>query len=134
MFQTKLDRWLRETFVYEHHIKVVSLPERLPRGVKVSEIASQNYHYLLVAKKKEVAEKLITQLTHTGSVFSTQIAESSHWYNPLINNKHKSFTFRMFWWAVMLIRAYVLFVQVSIFLQSEFFFKVKEDLIEVLGK
>jgi hypothetical protein len=134
MFQTKLDRWLRENLVYEHHIKVVSLPERLPRGVKVSEITSQNYHYLLVAKKKAVAEKLIAQLTHAGSVFSTKIAEGSHWYNPLINNKKKSFTFRTFWWVVVLILAYVAFVQISIFVQSEFFAKMIEDLNEVLGK
>jgi hypothetical protein len=134
MFQTKLDRWLRENLVYEHHIKVVSLPERLPRGVKVSEITSQNYHYLLVAKKKSVAEKLIAQLTHAGSVFSTKIAEGSHWYNPLINNKKKSFSFRIFWWVVVLIIACVGFVQISIFMQSEFYAKMIEDLNNVLGK
>lgn len=134
MFQTKLDRWLKENLVYEHHIKVVSLPERLPRGVKVSEIASQNYHYLLIAKKRQVAEKLIAQLTHTGSVFSTKIAEGTHWYNPIINNKKKSFSFSLFWWVVILIISYILFVQISIFLQSELFFKVKQDLIELLGK
>ncbi|MFC5049942.1 hypothetical protein ACFPK9_04885 [Rubritalea spongiae] len=134
MFQTKLDRWLRENLVYEHHIKVVSLPEKLPRGVKVSEITSPNYQYLLIAKKKQVAERLIAQLTHAGSVFSTKIAEGSHWYNPLINNKKKSFTFRIFWWAVALVIAYILYIQISIFLESEFFFKAKQDLIELLGK
>ncbi|MGJ8671647.1 hypothetical protein [Rubritalea sp.] len=134
MFQTKLDRWLKENLIYEHHIKVVSLPEKLPRGVKVSELPSKNYHYLLIAKKTQVAERLIAQLTHTGSAFSTRIAEGSHWYNPLINNKKKSFTFRIFWWVVVLIIAYILYIQISIFLESEFFFKVKQDLIELLGK
>ncbi|MFC4995463.1 hypothetical protein [Rubritalea tangerina] len=133
MFQTKFDRWLKENFVYEHHIRVVHLPTKLPSGVKVSELQSNQYHYLLTVKNKTKAEKLIEQLKAEGNAFKTKIAEGSHWYNPLINNKHKSFSFRIFWWVVIASLTIYLFVRIRAFLQSDFYFELKSHIQEVLG-
>jgi len=133
MFQTKFDRWLIEHFVYEHHIKVVSLPERLPRNVKVKELNSQQYHHLLIAKNQKTAEKLIKQLKHNGAIFSTRVTDGNHWYNSLINNKRKSFTFRVFWWIISLSIAIIVIHQISLFLKSDLFFELKEGLNQLLG-
>ena len=36
---TKLDRWLKERFIYETHILTLRLPEReLPEGVEIEDI------------------------------------------------------------------------------------------------
>ena len=133
MFQTKFDRWLIETFVYEHHIKVVRIPNKLPSGTKVSEIKAKQYHYQLVAKNGKKANILIDYLNDTGAVFSTKIIEGSHWYNPIIYNKSKSFTFRLFWWIVTLIGVYYLYIQGLKFIESDFFADLKEHVVEVLN-
>lgn len=134
MFQTKLDRWLRENFVYEHHIKVIHLPEKLPMGVVVSELKSMQYHYLLTIKNKSKAEKLIEDLKDQGNVFSTRIAEGSHWYNPFINSKNKSFTFSVFWWMVTLCVGFYLVLKIRVFLKSDLYFDLTQQLDMLLGR
>jgi len=57
---TKLDRWLKERFIYETHIFVLRLPEeRLPRGVKIQDVDSKktgDYKHKLIIKDNELAE------------------------------------------------------------------------------
>lgn len=103
MMQTKLDRWLIETFVYEYNILVIQPPKKKGLGVKVTEIPyspSTPYKYKIWCKSKKKADRLIDEYREAGQTFKTDIIEKKHWYNPLINNKKKSFTFRMFWWMV----------------------------------
>lgn len=132
MFQTKFDRWLIETFIYEHHIRVVRLPEKIPSGVTVSEIRAQQYHFLLVAKNSKKADHLIEYLTDTGSVFSTKIVEGQHWYNRIIFNKSKSFTFKLIWLAVLFIVLYYGYLKFSVFSESDLFIELKATVTELL--
>jgi len=134
MTKTKFDRWLIENFVYEHHIRVVHLPEVLPTGVTVTELKTPNYHYLLTVKNKSRAEKLIQQLTDQGNMFSTKIAEGSHWYNTFIFNKKKSFSFSVFWWIVVLVVIYVLFIQIRQFMQTDLYLDLREHTIMLLNQ
>lgn len=134
MYQTKFDRWLKETFVYEHHIKVVHLPEKIPSGVKIEEITSLQYHYLLTVKSKAKADKLIEYLRDTGSIFSTRIHERKHWYNPLINSGKHSFTYRVFWWIVIVFAGIYTFKGIRTFTQSDLFFELTEHVNTVLRK
>jgi len=134
MTKTKFDRWLIENFVYEHHIRVVRLPEVLPAGVKVTELKANNYHYLLTVKSKNRAEKLIQQLTDQGNMFSTKIAEGSHWYNSFIFNKKKSFSYSVFWWLVSLVIGCFLLVKVRHFMQSDLYFDLVEHIKMLLKK
>ena len=127
MTKTKFDRWLIENFVYEHHIRVVHLPEVLPAGVTVTELKTQNYHYLITVKNKSRAEKLIQQLTDQGNMFSTKIAEGSHWYNPFIFNKKKSFSFSVFWWIVVMAIGLYLFIQIRQFMKTDLFYELYEQ-------
>jgi len=126
MTKTKFDRWLIENFVYEHHIRVVHLPESLPSGVSVTELKTQNYHYLLTVKNKSRAEKLIQQLTDQGNMFSTKIAEGSHWYNPFIFNKKKSFSYSLFWWVVLMSIALFILIKIRQFMQTDLYFELIE--------
>lgn len=134
MFQTKFDRWLIENFIYEHHILVMKLPENLPSKIEVSEVQSMQYKYLLKIKDKKQADELIDQMRHEGSLFSTKIVEGNHWYSPVIFNKNKSFTFRVFWWAVVIILAIVATIYIRAFMDTEIYHTIKEDVKKVMGK
>lgn len=133
MLKTKFDRWLIECFIYEHHIKVVHLPEKLPSGIKVSQITTKQYHYLLKVKSGKKADVLIEYLTSIGAAYSTQIVEARHWYNPLINHKNKSFSFRVFWWLVLLSSALFLYKYLLLFLKSDFYSELKGHILELLN-
>ena len=133
MFQTKFDRWLIETFVYEHHIKVVRIPEKLPSGTKVEEIRAKQYHYQLIAKNSKRAEALIEQLNDAGAVYTTRIVEGSHWYNPIIFHKSKSFTFRVFWWIVTLICVYYIYTLGLKFTRSDLYADLLDHITKLLN-
>ncbi|MEO1856239.1 MAG: hypothetical protein ABGY95_02585 [Rubritalea sp.] len=126
MTKTKFDRWLIENLVYEHHIRVVRLPESLPSGVNITELKTQNYHYLLTVKNKKRAEKLIQQLIDQGNMFSTKIAEGSHWYNAFIFNKNKSFTYSMFWWLVKICITIYIVLEIRQFMSTDLYFEIIE--------
>lgn len=134
MTKTKFDRWLIENFVYEHHIRVVRLPEVLPNGAIVTELKTQNYHYLIIVKSKSRAEKLIQQLTDQGNMFSTKIAEGTHWYNSIIFNKNKSFSFSFFWWIVLIIFIVFLLIQIRQFMGTDLYFELSEHTKMLLNK
>lgn len=133
MILTKFDRWLLERFVYETHIKVTTLPERLPKGIKTQPISDRQYSYLLIVRKNKIADKLIAHLNNQGKLYSTSIAEGSHWYNPLINNNKNSFTYRLFWWIIIVGLIMIGLKYISKFLQSQLYFELKSH-IETLLK
>lgn len=111
MYQTKFDRWLKETFIYEHRIKTISLPENLPKNIKVIETTTGQYHYQLSITSSRKADKIIHQLKESGSTFTTEIHERKCLLGPLINNKKHSFSYRIFWWLIYIIIAIVIVTQ-----------------------
>lgn len=133
MFQTKFDRWLIENFIYEHHILVMQLPEDLDGSIDVSEIQSTQYKYLLKVRNKKLSEKLIDDMRESGAIFSTKIVEGNYWYNPVIFNKKKSFTFRVFWWCVFIVVLIIGTIKIRQFMDTEFYQELKESIIEVIG-
>lgn len=135
MFQTKLDRWLIEKFVYEHHILVTTLPSKLPFGVKKEELPAatrSGYKFRLEISNPNTAEKVLENLRDEGRAFKTQIIEKSHWYNWLLNNKRKSFTFRIFWWAVFAFFLFFGISKLSRFSKTEQFAEIKSQIQKVL--
>ncbi|GAA5497175.1 hypothetical protein Rhal01_03365 [Rubritalea halochordaticola] len=133
MMQTKFDRWLVETFVYEYNILVIQAPKKKGWGVKVSEIPyspTTPFKYKIWVKSKKKADQIIEDYRSGGLTFKTNIVERKHWYNWLINNKRKSFTFRIFWFTVTLCLLYAGGVALYNFSQTELF----DDLIEDFNK
>ena len=128
MTKTKFDRWLIENFVYEHHIRVVRCPDVLPSGVEVTELKTKNYHFLLTVKNKAKGEKLIQQLTDQGHMFSTKIAEVSHWYNYFIFQKNKSFSFSLFWWVSIAGGGIYLISKFRQFMETPFYHELCEEI------
>jgi len=93
---TKLDRWLKERFIYETHIFVLRLPdEKVPKGVKIEEVTSKkagDYTNKLMIKDKDLAKYVIQMLKDHRLMYATHIVEGKHWYNKRLAPDGKSFT------------------------------------------
>lgn len=99
---TSFDRWLRETYVYETHIRTLRPPESLPQGVAKIEVPDEpgkRYKHLFVAKSSKAADALISLLKENGQMYTTQIVENDAWYVPFIAPKSKSVT----WYVISLV-------------------------------
>lgn len=94
---TRLDRWLKERFIYETQIFTLRLPEGgLPPGVKVSEVEqkkSGDYRHRLTIKDNGLAAQVIDSLKEDHIMHATHVVEGKNWYNKHISPKGKSFTF-----------------------------------------
>lgn len=108
---TKLDRWLKERFIYETHIFTLRLPEEgFPLGVEVSELEQNkggDYRHRLVIKDNKLAEQIIAELREKHIMHATHVVEGKNWYNKRIAPEGKSFTyqwiFRFFaFWGICL--------------------------------
>ncbi|MGD7653492.1 MAG: hypothetical protein ACQCXQ_09785 [Verrucomicrobiales bacterium] len=96
---TRFDRWLRETFVYETHIRTLRPPEFIPAGILVVELPEtpgQRYNHLFIARSSKAADALIRQLKESSQMYKTQVVDRKTWLTPIVAPKHKSVT----WWIV----------------------------------
>ncbi len=99
---TRFDRWLREKYVYEMHIKTLRPPECLPKGIRTVEIPDVpgvRYKHLFIASSSKAADNMIAQLRENSQMYTTQIVDRTVWYAPFIAPKTKSVT----WWVFSLI-------------------------------
>ena len=133
---TRLDRWLKERFIYETHIFTLRLPdEALPRGVDVQEIEQNkggDYRHRLIIKDNKLAEEMITILKQNHIMHATHVLEGKHWYNSRISPEGKSFTFlwvlRFFSFLLACVGAYGIYM----LSQNEELVKTVKDTIQEL--
>ena len=101
---TRIDRWLRERFIYRTHIYTMRLPEAgLPEGVLVEELEetpARRYRFRLVANGERDVESVLHALRLGNQMFATRIVETNPWYRKIIAPEGKSFCFRVFWWGI----------------------------------
>lgn len=94
---TRLDRWLKERFIYETHIFTLRIPEEgVPNGVEVTEVEqkkSGDYKFRLRIKDNKLAEQMVLTLKEQHIMHATHVVEGKHWYNRRISPKGKSFTY-----------------------------------------
>lgn len=103
MVQTRLDRWLRERFVYETHIYSMRPAANPPHGVTHEELPpapGRQYRIHYVVRRKELAEELIAHLKQEGQIFATRIVDRNAWFVPLIAPQGASATWRVIWTVV----------------------------------
>jgi len=98
MQQTKLDQWLKETFLYETHIFTMRLPEdKLGRGVSVTDITEQKkgaYKYRLVIKSAKKSEHVIKILKKNHLMYATHVVTAQRSFGKFIAPEGGSFTYR----------------------------------------
>lgn len=96
---TRLDRWLREKFVYETHIYTLRPPESLPRGVVATELPEKpgrRFRHQYVARHNEDADELIRHLKDSNMMFTTRIVDRNAWFVRFIAPKDRSVTWFVF--------------------------------------
>ncbi len=97
---TKVDHWLRETFLLRTEIYTMRLPEGLPSGVKTQELpesASRQHKFRLLCPSSKVADGLAVRFREEGLMFATQVVEKNPWFKPLIAPQNGSVVFNVFW-------------------------------------
>jgi hypothetical protein len=106
---TRIDRWLRERFVYETHIFTLRKPPQLPAGIiarKVADAPGRTYRHKFIARNPRRAEQLINTLKSNNQMFATRIVDRSAWYVPLIAPKDKSLVYWFLWVLISAAAAY----------------------------
>ena len=94
---TKLDRWLKERFIYETHILTLRLPEDgMPAGVIVEELEQNkrgDYRHRIMIKDNKIADDVMALLKQNKIMYAIHVVEGKNWYNHRIAPEGKSFTF-----------------------------------------
>lgn len=76
MQQTKLDRWLQNTFVNETLIMTVREPPIVPKGIKLLELPQKinnNFRYQMVVRKQEDVDAILAALKEKSQTFTTRV-------------------------------------------------------------
>lgn len=108
---TRLDRWLRERFVYETHIYTLRLPESIPAGVIAEELPDspgRKFRHRFILRSDSAVAALIEQLRDGNQMFTTRVVDREAWYVPLIAPQGKSITWWFIWLAITLVVVFTL--------------------------
>jgi hypothetical protein len=98
---TRLDRWLRERYVYETHIYTLRMPETVPAGVIAEELPEspgRRFRHRFILRSESAVTALVEQLRDGNQMFTTRVVDREAWYVPLIAPQGKSIT----WWFIWL--------------------------------
>lgn len=106
---TKLDRWLKERFIYETHILTLRLPEgELVAGIEVEDVAQNkggDYRHRMIIKDNDLAENMVKQLKDDHIMHAVHVVEGNNWYNNRIAPEGKSFTYMWIFRFIAMIMA-----------------------------
>ena len=100
---TRFDRWLRECFVNETHIRTLRAPDEIPKGVQSVELPEKpgaRFKHLFIIRNPKTADSFINTLKDGNFMFSTTIEDRKAWHVPIIAPKNRSFTWRIVWLAL----------------------------------
>ena len=96
---TRIDRWLKEKFVYEIHILTLRQGEDVPRTVREIELAEKpgrRFKFLYTTGDAEAAERLLTNLKENNQMFTTRVVDKDAWWVQFIAPEGRSPT----WYVV----------------------------------
>ena len=100
---TRFDRWLRENFVNETHIRTLRAPDTIPKGVQAIDLPEKpgdRFKHLFIIRNPKTAESFISHLKEGNFMFSTTVEDRNAWHVPIIAPKNRSFTWRIVWLAL----------------------------------
>lgn len=92
---TRIDRWLKEKFVYEIHILTLRQSENVPSKVleiELEEKPGRRFRFLYKTSDADAAERLLTDLKENNQMFSTRVVDKDAWWVQFIAPEGKSAT------------------------------------------
>lgn len=99
---TRLDRYLRERFVYETHVYTLRLPATIPAGAIAEELPEspgRKFKHRFILRNDKAVSALIEELRNANQMFTTRVVDREAWYVPLIAPNGKSVTWWLIWAA-----------------------------------
>ncbi|MEP2775205.1 MAG: hypothetical protein ABJQ29_02095 [Luteolibacter sp.] len=90
---TRIDRWLKEKFVYEIQIFTLRPSENVPRKVREIELPEKpgrRYRCLYKTNDAKAAERLLVDLKENNQMFSTKVVDKDAWWVQFIAPEGKS--------------------------------------------
>lgn len=90
---TRIDRWLKEKFVYEIQILTLRNSENVPRRVIETELPEKpgrRFKFLYRTSDADAAERLLTDLRENNQMFSTKVVDKDAWWVQFIAPEGKS--------------------------------------------
>lgn len=106
---TRFDRWLRENFAYETHIKTLRAPEYVPKGIQAIElpdVPGVRHKHLFIARSTRSADEFINSLKDANLMFFTTIEDRQTWFARFVAPKNKSITWQFVWLVLSIISVY----------------------------
>lgn len=100
---TRFDRWLRDSFVNETHIRTLRAPDSIPKDVQSVELPEKpgaRFKHLFIIRNPKTADAFISSLKDGNFMFSTTIEDRKAWHVSIIAPKNRSFTWRIVWLAL----------------------------------
>ena len=101
---TGLDHWLRDKFLYQTHIYTMSLPPKLPAGVrkrKLPESATSTHRYCLISNSSKTTKKLVNRLDEAGMLYMSKVTERKTFLRPIICPRGGSLTLMLLQLAIL---------------------------------
>ena len=90
---TRIDRWLKEKFVYEIQILTLRGAEDVPGGIRemvLPEKPGRRYRFLYTTNNASAAEALLERLKEQNQMFTTKVVDKKGWWVQFIAPEGKS--------------------------------------------
>ncbi len=129
---TRIDRWLKEKFVYEIQILTLREAGDVPGGIRhidLPEKPGRRFRHLYTTSNASAAERLLESLKEQNQMFTTKVVDKEGWYVQFIAPEGKSPT----WYVASVFILMAILTPVVIWLRGliqspEFIKNVKESL------
>lgn len=107
---TRFDRWLRDRYVHETHIRTLRSPEVIPKGVRAEalpDIPGKRFRFLFVIRGSREADQFIASLREGNFMFSTTVVDRESRFARWLTAPNRSVTWLIVWLIVGGIAAFL---------------------------
>ncbi|MBC7980470.1 MAG: hypothetical protein H7Y36_07900 [Armatimonadetes bacterium] len=132
---TRIDRWLKETFVYEIQILTLRPSEEVPRGIREIELPEKpgrRFKHLYTTGNSRAADKLLASLKENNQMFSTKVVDRKGWWVQFIAPEGRSVTWYLVSVFLMMGSATPLVIWIRGLIANPDFIKNFKESIEIL--
>ena len=132
---TRIDRWLKENFVYQIQILTLRPSGDVPKGVKEIELPEKpgrRFKFLYTTGSNAAADRLLTGLKEENQMFNTKVVDKEAWWVEFVAPEGKSVTWYLVSVFVLMALLTPIVIWVRGLLQSPEFMKNLEDAKKVL--
>ncbi len=132
---TRIDRWLKEKFVYEIQIFTLRQGEQIPPGVReraLPEKSGRRFKFIYTTSNASAAERFLDRLKEQNQMFTTKVVDKEGWWVQFIAPEGKSPTWYVVSVFILMACATPVVVWLRGLVQDPDFMQNVRDSIEIL--